>query len=134
MLPVQDEVGLLRLAAANQLAAHDDAALGERHLTPDLRGFVPPDLDDGRGDELDADVVFAQVVVRRAAHHLLQLGEVLFPELQRPALAARAAFVLGLAQLHAADLAGDGFRQLGKLDAAHALVGAEPAAQEAQDR
>ena len=63
VLPVQDEVGLLGFSTADQLAAHDDAALGEGHLPADLRGLVPPDLDDGRGDELDTDVVFAQVVL-----------------------------------------------------------------------
>ena len=50
-------------AAQVLLAAHDDAALGEGNLPADLRSLVPPCLDDGRGDELDADVVFAQVVL-----------------------------------------------------------------------
>ncbi len=43
-------------------AAHDDPALGERHLASNLRGLIPPGHDDRRGDEFDADVVFAEVV------------------------------------------------------------------------
>ena len=39
----------------------------------------------------------------------LQTREILFPKLQRPSLAVGAALFFGLAQLHAPDLAGDGF-------------------------
>src|SRR5690606_33106361 len=40
-LVVENEVGLLRLAARHQLAAHDDAALGEIDLLPNLHHLVP---------------------------------------------------------------------------------------------
>ena len=45
---------------ADQLAAHDDAALGEAHLLADLRHLVPPGLAQGRCDELGADVTFTE--------------------------------------------------------------------------
>lgn len=35
-LVVENKVGLLGLAARHQLAAHDDPALGEIHLLPNL--------------------------------------------------------------------------------------------------
>ena len=44
-LVVEDVVGPLGLAAGDQLAAHDDAALGEADLLADLRGFIPAGLD-----------------------------------------------------------------------------------------
>ncbi len=59
-LVVEDVVGALGLAAGHQLAAHDDAALGEGDLAADLGGLVPPSCDDGRRDVLGADVVFAE--------------------------------------------------------------------------
>ena len=40
-LVVEDVVGALGLAARDQLAAHDDAALGEADLLADLQHLVP---------------------------------------------------------------------------------------------
>ena len=59
-LVVEDEVRLLGLAARHQLAAHDDAALGEAHLLADLQQFVPTRLTERRRDELGTDVAFAE--------------------------------------------------------------------------
>ena len=41
-LVVEDVVGPLALAPADQFAAHDDAALGEAHLLADLHHLIPP--------------------------------------------------------------------------------------------
>ena len=60
-LVIEEIVGPLCLAPADQLAAHDDAALGEAELLEDLRYLVPPCLAQGRGDELGADVTLAQI-------------------------------------------------------------------------
>ena len=62
-LVVQHVVGPLALAPADQLAAHDDAALGEVNFLADLRHLVPACLAQGRGDELGADVAFAQALL-----------------------------------------------------------------------
>ena len=59
-LVIEDVVGPLALASADQLAAHDDAALGEAHFLADLHHFVPPGTAQGGGDELGADVAFAE--------------------------------------------------------------------------
>ncbi len=59
-LVVENEVGLLRLAARHQLAAHDDPALGEIDLLPNLQHFVPAGALDGRQDELRADIAFGE--------------------------------------------------------------------------
>ena len=47
-LVVEDVVGALRLAAGDQLAADDDAALGEADLLADLQHLVPPGLPTAR--------------------------------------------------------------------------------------
>ena len=60
-LVVEDVVGALGLSARDQLATHDDAALGEAHLLADLQHLVPPRPAQGRRDELGADVPFGQV-------------------------------------------------------------------------
>ena len=59
-LVMEDVIGPLALASVDQLAAHDDAALGEAHFLADLRHFVPPGLAQCRSDELGADVAFAE--------------------------------------------------------------------------
>ena len=51
----------LRVAAGHQLAADDDAALGEIDLLPDLPLYVPSRLRQGRRDELGAEVAFGEV-------------------------------------------------------------------------
>ena len=53
---VEHVVGALRLATAHQLSAHDHPPLRELHLLAHLRVQVPPGRDDGRSDELAADV------------------------------------------------------------------------------
>ena len=60
---IEHVVGALRLAAADQLPTHDDAALGKAHLFPDLRHEIPSRPAQGRGDELGADVAFAERVL-----------------------------------------------------------------------
>ena len=59
-LEIEDVVGALGLAARDQLAAHDDAALGEADLFADLRHLIPARLPQGGRDELGADVAFAE--------------------------------------------------------------------------
>lgn len=59
-LEVQDVVGALGLAAADQLAAYDDPALGEADFLTDLQHLIPARLAQGRGDELGADVAFTE--------------------------------------------------------------------------
>ena len=59
-LIVEDVVGALALAPADQLAAHDDATLGEADLLTDLRHLVPPGLVQGGRDELGADVALGE--------------------------------------------------------------------------
>jgi hypothetical protein len=67
MLVIEHVISALSLATCNQLAAHDDAAFGETDLSANLHGFVPPSLDEGRGNELGTEVGFAQ---RLFAHHV----------------------------------------------------------------
>ena len=59
-LVVEDVVGPLALASAGEPAADGDAALGEADLLADLHHLVPPGLAQRRGDELGADVAFAE--------------------------------------------------------------------------
>lgn len=60
VLPVQNVVGPLGLAARDEFAPHDDAALGKENLAPKLHPLVPPSRDDRGGDEPGADIVLAQ--------------------------------------------------------------------------
>ena len=62
-LVVENVVGPLALAPADQLATHHDAALGEVDFLADLCHLVPARLAQGRGDELGADVAFAQALL-----------------------------------------------------------------------
>jgi hypothetical protein len=62
-LVVEDVVRALCLAAGDELAADDDAALGETDLLANLRMDVPGCLLDGRGDELGTDIAFAEVLL-----------------------------------------------------------------------
>ena len=62
-------VGPLALATADQLTAHNDAALGEAHLLPDLRYLDPPGVAQGRCDELGADVTFAEAFLVHCSSH-----------------------------------------------------------------
>ena len=63
-----------------------------------------------------------------------QFWKILFPELVHAQLAAVGAVVLQCPQLGALDLSGDGFGQLGKLDAPDSLVGRQVGARMRQDR
>ena len=59
-LVIEDVVGPVTLTAADQLAAHDDAPLGEADLLADLLHLVPPVLSQGGRDEFGADIAFAE--------------------------------------------------------------------------
>ena len=59
-LIVENEVGLLGLAARDQLAANDDPALGEIDLLANLQHLIPAGAFDGGQDELRADVAFGE--------------------------------------------------------------------------
>ena len=59
MQQAHDVGGALSGPQSDQLAAHDDAALGESNLLPDLQHLVPSGLAQRRRDELGADVAFA---------------------------------------------------------------------------
>ena len=59
-LVVENVVGALGLATCDQLAADDDAALGETDLLADLVHFVPAGAAEGGRDELGADVAFGE--------------------------------------------------------------------------
>jgi len=59
-------LGTSLLAAAGELAAQDDAAVGEGELAADLGVFVPAGLVEGRGDELLAELGFVE---RFLVHH-----------------------------------------------------------------
>lgn len=50
---------------------HDDPSGGEGDLFPHLPQQVPPGPFDGRGDELGADVPFAELSFGLAVNHLL---------------------------------------------------------------
>ena len=67
-LVMEDVVGPLALSAADQPAAHGDAALGEAHLLADLRHLVPPGLAQGGRDELGADVAFGEAFLVHAVN------------------------------------------------------------------
>src|SRR6187549_406380 len=62
-----------------------------------------------------------------------QLREFVLAELELPTLTGCVATLLQRTQLDATDLAGDGLRQLGELDAPNAFVCGEPLANEAED-
>ena len=68
-LVIEDVVGPLALATADQLAAHDDAALGEADLLANLRHLVPPGLAQGRCDELGADVTLTEAFLVHCSGH-----------------------------------------------------------------
>ena len=70
-LVVEDVVGALGLSARDQLAAHDDAALGEAHLLADLQHLVPPHSAQGGGDELGADIPFGEALLVNRGQHAL---------------------------------------------------------------
>ena len=53
----------LGLAPSDQLAADDDAALGEAHLLPDLQHLVPARLAQSRRDELGAGSLRARLSI-----------------------------------------------------------------------
>lgn len=80
-LVVEHVVGALAFAARDQLAAHDDAALGKAHLLTDLRRQVPARRDQGGGDELGADVAFAEGRIAHSANrsHAQRLRVLLAP-------------------------------------------------------
>ena len=71
-LVVENVVGPLGLAARDQLAAHDDPALGEIDLLANLHHLVPPGALDGRQDELRADVAFGEASLVHRAGRILQ--------------------------------------------------------------
>ena len=73
-LAVEDVVGPLALASAGQLAAHGDAALREADFLADLRHLVPPGLAQGRGDELGADVAFAETFLVHGGQSTTRAG------------------------------------------------------------
>ena len=62
---VEDVVGALGLAARDELAANDDAALGEADFLADLRIASQPARYQGGRDELGANVAFAELNVSR---------------------------------------------------------------------
>lgn len=70
---IKDKVGLLRLAARYQLAAHDDPALGEIDLLPDLQHLVPSGALDSGQDELCADVAFGEAPFIHRTERILQI-------------------------------------------------------------
>ncbi len=59
-LEVENVVGELPLATFDGLAPDHHAAVGEIDLLSDLRVDIPTGLSDGRGDELRANVAFAE--------------------------------------------------------------------------
>src|SRR5262249_46785716 len=59
-LVIKHVIGTLRLAAADQFAADDDAAFSETDLLADLRHHIPARPTNGGRDELGADVAFAE--------------------------------------------------------------------------
>ena len=70
-LVIEDVVGPLGLTASDQLAANDDAALGEAHLLADLRHLIPTGQIHCRGNKLGADVTFAEEVL---VHYLTRVA------------------------------------------------------------
>ena len=69
-LEMEDIVGALGLAARDQLATHDDPALGEADLFADLRHFIPARLPQGGRYELGTDVAFAEGALVHGGHSL----------------------------------------------------------------
>src|SRR5690242_20622351 len=65
-LVVEDVVGELRLPPSRHLPANMDLATSEVHLAPDLLVVVPSRSLNGRGDELRADVCFAEALLVHA--------------------------------------------------------------------
>ena len=65
-LVIKDVIGALGFAAGNELAANDDAALGEGDLLADLHHPVPARAFHGGADELGADVALAEVFLVHA--------------------------------------------------------------------
>ena len=59
-LVIEDIVSALGLPAADQLAAHNDATLGEADFLTDLQHLVPARFAQGRRDELSADIAFGE--------------------------------------------------------------------------
>jgi hypothetical protein len=57
---IEDVVRAFTLAAANELAPDDDAALGEADLLANLRHLVPARVTQGRRDEFRANVTLAE--------------------------------------------------------------------------
>lgn len=83
---VEDVVGAFGLASGDEFAADDDTAFGEADFLAELGDLVPAGLPDGGGDELGADVAFAEVLFVEwvwiasecrggATHELLRLDE-----------------------------------------------------------
>lgn len=60
-LVVQHVVRPLALAPAVELAAHDDAALGEADFLADLRLQVPAGREQSRGNQFAADITLRQL-------------------------------------------------------------------------
>ena len=101
---VEDVAGPLLLAARVQLAAHDDAAVGEADLHAHLRGEVPARLLQGRGDVLRADVAFRELFL------VLHLGfrRVMASASNVPSILRRAAGRWKPRAVLAADIQGQG--------------------------
>jgi len=59
-LVLQDVVGPFRPASRHHLAADNDPPLGETDFFAQLRELIPASPSQGGGDELRADVAFAQ--------------------------------------------------------------------------
>jgi hypothetical protein len=81
-LEIENVVDAFGLAARHQLAAHDDAALGEADLFADLRHFIPSRPLDRRRDELGADVAFAKGALVHCGHANSRFG-LFIPPLHR---------------------------------------------------
>ncbi len=67
-LVVEDEVGAADLAPGMQLASDNDSTFGEGDFLADLGLEVPTGLQNGRSDELRADITLAQVGCPRSRH------------------------------------------------------------------
>ena len=59
-LVIEDVIGTLALAPADQLATHDDPALGEADFLADLQHLIPSGLAQSGCDEFCADVAFGE--------------------------------------------------------------------------
>ena len=69
-LMVNDVVGPLALAPADQLALHDDSSLGVGDLLANLRHLLPSGLSQGARNELRADVAFREASLVHAVNGL----------------------------------------------------------------